>query len=366
MPDQSAFTSAYKTMLGIPGDKLPETGPPDHYELLRLPRFEDDAAKIDAHYKKLNTHVRSYASGDLGEASQKVLNDLAKAMLCLTDPERKRSYDESLGREFAEEPDEFGRRPYDAILTEDAGVSRDQMKEAQKFADVRGLSLRDAAVQMKLVNPEQAARALAKHLQRPYVDLEQMPPEDVALDAVPRMTVKKHTILPLFEDEGRLVVACADEPSQDLEEELQFRFSMPMSPVITTPRSIQQAIATHYPPGTREEAVVPASVAAAAATADPKAKKKGKAEKTAAGESPKKKGGPKQRFSSLPEEEQKRRKSVGAVIMMQSFVIPMLVPFLLNTAGLIRPVPPSTSLMFAVPCLAAAAAYVTQVYWKWA
>ena len=84
----------YKSWLGIPDGPRP----PGHYELLRLVEFEDDPEKIRANYKKLNAHVRKYASGQYSVRSQELLNELAKAMLCLTDPERKREYDESRGR----------------------------------------------------------------------------------------------------------------------------------------------------------------------------------------------------------------------------------------------------------------------------
>ena len=349
----------YQSMLGIPAEKLPESGPPDHYELLRLPRFEDDGAKIDAHYKKLNAHVRTYASGDLGTASQQVMNELAKAMLCLTDPERKRDYDESMGREFAEVADEYGRRPLDAILIEEGVASRDQMKEAEAFADARGLSLRDAVVQMKLTDAEKATRALAQHLRRPFVDLKAMPPEDAALDAVPRLTVKKHTILPLFEDNGSLIVACANEPRPELIEELEFRVGLPINPVLTTPRSIQQAIAQHYAPGVREEAV-PLS------GAQPVEAKKGKKDKKSKESKASGPSGERRRFSSLSDEEQAEKKKLGYIILLQAFSLPIVLPILLNMAGLIRPFPFTYSVMISVALLAAAAGYVTQVMWKWA
>ena len=351
--------NAYTDWLGIPADKLPETGAPDHYELLRLPRFEDDEAKINAHYKKLNGHVRTYASGDYGERSQELLNEIAKAMLCLTDPERKRDYDESLGREFAEEPDAYGRRPLDVVLVEEGIASRDQVKEAQQFADARGLSLRDAIVQMKLANPEQAARALAKHLQRPFVDLSAMPPEDTALDAVPRNTVKKHTILPLFEDNGHLLVACAADPSYELQEELQFRFGLPMSPVITTPRAIQQAIAVHYPPGVREEAVTPASAAAAVDTGTAKGKRPKK-------EKSKGEAKVRQKFSTLDDSEQKQRKQIGMIAMLWSLLVPIFVLFFLTTFGLMRNVPATTYYLVSIPFVLVTVWYVTQRYWKYA
>jgi len=72
----------YKEWLGIPAD----VRPPDHYTLLRLVMFEDDAEKVRANYRKLNAHVRKYATGQYLLRSQELLNELAKAMLCLTDP----------------------------------------------------------------------------------------------------------------------------------------------------------------------------------------------------------------------------------------------------------------------------------------
>ena len=85
----------YKEWLGIPAD----VRPPDHYTLLRLVMFEDDAEKVRANYRKLNAHVRKYATGQYLLRSQELLNELAKAMLCLTDPDGKVEYDRSLGRE---------------------------------------------------------------------------------------------------------------------------------------------------------------------------------------------------------------------------------------------------------------------------
>ena len=49
----------YKDWLGIPDGPRP----PDHYELLRLIRFEDATDKVRNNYKKLNAHVRKYATG---------------------------------------------------------------------------------------------------------------------------------------------------------------------------------------------------------------------------------------------------------------------------------------------------------------
>ena len=238
----------YKDWLGIPEGERP----PDNYTLLRLVMFEDDTEKIRNNYRKLNAHVRKYATGQYLVRSQELLNELAKAMLCLTDPDGKLEYDESLGRPRSQEDDEEPKTTLQYLANKGL-IKRAQISEIEHFAEARGNSHRDAVVQMKHVQPEEAARGLAAELRLPYIDLEDMLPEDNVLDQVPRRTVKKFACLPLFEDRGRLMVACSDEPSMALEDEIRIRFGMPMRAVLAVPRSINQAIAKYYAPGQREE-----------------------------------------------------------------------------------------------------------------
>ena len=245
----------YKEWLGIPEAERP----PTQYALLRLVQFEDNEEKIRAHYKKLNEHVRKYASGQFSVRSQELLNELAKAMLCLTDPDRKREYDESLGREFADEEDTAGRRNVAQYLAKKKLIDRAQVKEVANFAEARGLTQRDAVVQMKLADASVATKAYAQELGMSFVDLNDMLPDDNILDQVPRSLVKRHSILPLFKDENVLLVACADEPDPELEDEIRLRFGIPMRPVLAVPLTINQAISKYYAPGMRDEATAPAS-----------------------------------------------------------------------------------------------------------
>lgn len=245
-----AEIDVYKEWLGIPEG----VRPPDYYTLLRVVQFEDDVDKIRNNYRKLNAHVRKYATGQYLLRSQELLNELAKAMLCLTDPDGKAEYDASLGRApVAEDADE--PRTTLQYLVAKGLIKRGQVTEIEHFANARGLSHRDAVIQMKLVEPPDATRALAVELRLPYVDLDDMLPEDSVLDRVPRRTVKKYSCLPLFEDRGRLLVACVDEPSVQLEDEIRMRFGIPMRAVLAVPRSVNQAIARYYAPGVRDEAV---------------------------------------------------------------------------------------------------------------
>ncbi|HSG72780.1 MAG TPA: hypothetical protein VLA12_20365 [Planctomycetaceae bacterium] len=274
--------NVYKEWLGIPEDQCP----PDHYTLLRLVKFEDDPEKIQANYRKLNAHVRKYATGQHAKESQKLLNEIAQAMLCLKEAGSKRAYDQSLGREFEDEDDLLGRKSLSQTLIDEGHVSSDQMSEAENFADARGLSLRDAVVQMKLVDAETATRAYAAELGVEYVDLNETLPDDSVLDMVPRNLVKINTFIPLYIDDDQLVIAAADEPAQDLVDELRLRFGIPLRYCLATPLNVNQGISKYYAPGMRETAVDPPSRGGEPA-AEPKQKKKAEAKsKTGPAEKP--------------------------------------------------------------------------------
>lgn len=289
----------YKEWLGIPEGPRP----PDHYALLRLVQFEDDAEKIRKNYKKLNAHVRKYATGQYSEQSQTLLNELAKAMLCLTDSEAKKDYDRSQGRVIDDRDETTGRRPLTAFLQDEGTLSPSQAKEAVSHAERTGLSLRDAVVQLKYVDSEQATRAYANELGLSYVDLGDMIPDEAALDTLPKAVVRRFTCLPLFVDHERALVACSVEPSDELEEEVRLRFGVPMRGVLATPSAIKENIDRYYATGMRKEKAPPPKKSSLGmkvtdkATAAPKAK------------------------VEYSEAEAEERKKLGIVLSCMTFVI---------------------------------------------
>ena len=289
----------YKEWLGIPAG----TRPPDHYTLLRLVQFEDDIEKIRTNYRKLNAHVRKYSTGQYLIRSQELLNEMAKAMLCLTDPDGKREYDESLGREPSATNDDEPKTVMEYLVSKNF-VKRSQVSEIERFAEARGLNHRDAVIQMKLVEPVEATRALAIELRLPFVDLEDMLPEDSVLDMIPRRVVKKHSCLPLFEDRGRMLVACIDEPSPALEDEIRMRCGHPMRAVLAVPRAVNQAIAKYYAPGMRDEAT---------AAEEPEEKSSSKSDKPTKTKAEKPKGKSQSKSAPLSDDERKQRMQLSLI-----------------------------------------------------
>ncbi|MDY0170211.1 MAG: right-handed parallel beta-helix repeat-containing protein [Thermoguttaceae bacterium] len=84
----------YHRWLAIP----PEEQPPNHYRLLGLPLFENDADVIESAADRQMAHLRTFQAGPNGDLSQKVLNEVAAAKICLLDSPRKTAYDEGLRR----------------------------------------------------------------------------------------------------------------------------------------------------------------------------------------------------------------------------------------------------------------------------
>jgi hypothetical protein len=318
----------YKEWLGIPEGPRP----PDHYALLRLKQFDDEVDRIRANYKKLNGHVRRYATGQYLDESQALLNELAKAMLCLTDHDRKREYDESLGREFSAE--EAGPKTMDQVLVSQKHVTRDQAREAVEYAERSGLELRDAFVQLKMVPSDVATQALAQELGLSYVDLSDLTPDEGVLDQVPRKVVRQYSVLPLFLDEGTLLVACVHQIDHVVEDELRLRFDgAAIRTVLVAKTALDEAIAKFYAPGVRAEPgakTTAKSASAAEKEGDSRTKSK---EKPTAPESPAKKAAPK-RLEPKSEEQIRQNQQIFIIVVCWSIVAAYLLDNFVVTPGI--------------------------------
>jgi len=241
--------------------------PLDYYQLLRLKMFEDDTAKIRDHYRKMNAHVRKYATGDYAEQSQELLNELARAMLCLTDAQRKREYDVTLGRK---EGGVGRRRTLEEILLANKVIDQDQLEQARRFADQVGMDVRDAILQRKLATPDVVMLAYAESQGLPYVELEDVGVDEALVPLIPPTTARQHSCVPIMADAGQVLMASPNPLVPDVEDDLRLRLGMPVRSVLCTPVSVNQAITKHYP---RD---MPAP---AAPTKKPAAKKKRKKRK---------------------------------------------------------------------------------------
>lgn len=82
----------YHKWLGIP----PKDQPPNHYRLLGVDRLESDLDVIENAADQRMRHVRSFQNGPHQSISQKLLNEISAAKICLLNPDQKSAYDAKL------------------------------------------------------------------------------------------------------------------------------------------------------------------------------------------------------------------------------------------------------------------------------
>lgn len=230
----------YRDWLGI----SEATRPLNYYQLLRLKLFEDDPALVRAHYRKMNAHVRKFAVGEFQQQSQDLLNELAKAMLCLTDAQRKGEYDASLGREDKG----AGRRwTVEELLIRRKVIDTEKLEKARRFSQTTGLDVHEAVIQQKLASPDVVMQVYAESLGLSYVDLAETDIDPELLAKVPAVIARQNSCVPVMVDDGQLLMASPQPMAPAVEDHLRLLFNQSVRSVLCTPAGVNGVINQYYP-----------------------------------------------------------------------------------------------------------------------
>lgn len=244
------------------------TRPLNHYQLLRLKQFEDDTAKVREHYRAMNAHVRKFAAGEYAKESQDLLNELAKAMLCLTDSRRKGEYDAAMGRKTG---GPTKARTFEQILLASKVIDQAALDKARNFAKAINVEVRDALVQQKLAKADAVLPAYVESIGLPYLDLSDIPLDQSLIARVPPLIARQHSCIPVLIDNKQLLMASPTPIDPNVEEELRLRFGMPVRTVLCTPSNINDVIAKYVPRDGSAPEPMPAATPAQAASGQPAA-----------------------------------------------------------------------------------------------
>ena len=109
----------YYEWLGIP----PKDQPPNHYRLLGVELFEQNRNVLDAAANRQMGFVKEYQAGEDSDLSQKLLNELAAARLCLLTPDNKAVYDAQLRSEMESRAAAATPAPDDRLQPVDGAAS---------------------------------------------------------------------------------------------------------------------------------------------------------------------------------------------------------------------------------------------------
>lgn len=225
--------------------KIEDTQRPlNHYQLLRVKKFEDDPVRVRSNYRQLNAHVRKFASGDFAQQSQELLNELARAMLVLTDAKRKGEYDASLGRV---ETKTRQLRSIEELLLMRKVLDPEKLEKARSFAQAVGLDMHDSVVQQKLASPEIVMQIYAESLGLPYLDLAETGVGVELVPKVPATLARQHACVPVMVEDGALIMASPHPLKPEVEDDLRLRVGMPVRAAICTPAGINAALDRFFP-----------------------------------------------------------------------------------------------------------------------
>lgn len=128
----------YHRWLGIP----PHEQPANHYRLLGIANFESDQYVIEeAAYRQIG-HVKRYAAGQHRDAANKILNELAKAQVILSDPAKKTKYDISIQDSVVENESSLSSNVAGPVIVDTSGGNRPgsfkTSGSSKRFAPSRG------------------------------------------------------------------------------------------------------------------------------------------------------------------------------------------------------------------------------------
>lgn len=252
--------------------EISETARPlNHYQLLKLKLFEDDANAVRGSYRKLNAHVRKYAAGEFGPQSQALLNELCQAMLCLTDAVRKAEYDASLGRAAA--PASGKAKSFEELLVARKVLTSEQLDKARRFSRTIGVEVRDAIFQQRLAPADQVMQVYADSIGLPFINLEDVEIDESLTPKMPAVTARQQSCVPLMAVDGRVLVMAPHLLPPEIEDLLRLQLGAPVRLVLCTPADVNQVIAKHFPKeaAAAQMAAGPAKRATAAPKADEKA-----------------------------------------------------------------------------------------------
>jgi type IV pilus assembly protein PilB len=139
------------------------------------------------------------------------------------------------------------RKKIGECLIQSGLITEDDLNSALAEHRVTGERLGVVLIRMNLATEKQIAKALAFQLGFPYINLNENPPDHVAVILIPKEVALRRVCVAVSLEKNLLTVAMADPLLFSLVQDLEFQTGYRIKQVVSTRGDIVDAIETGYP-----------------------------------------------------------------------------------------------------------------------
>ena len=126
------------------------------------------------------------------------------------------------------------RKRLGELLSQWGVVSPAAIQEALEHAQKEGLRLGEALIALSLAGEEDVTKALASQFDMEYIDLEKNTVNPTETDIIPIDLIRKHLVVPIGRDDGRVKVIIADPLDLETLDMLRFRLNCEVEPCLAS------------------------------------------------------------------------------------------------------------------------------------
>ncbi|MFP4106413.1 MAG: GspE/PulE family protein [Phycisphaerae bacterium] len=134
------------------------------------------------------------------------------------------------------------RRKLGEILVNWGVLTPAAAQEAHEYARDEGVKIGDAMVSMGLADEEDVTKALATQYDMEYIDLDQNVVVPTDTEILPTDLIRKHLVLPLSREDGRLKVIITDPLDLETLDMLRFRLNCELEPCLASKAKMRNFI----------------------------------------------------------------------------------------------------------------------------
>jgi type IV pilus assembly protein PilB len=132
-----------------------------------------------------------------------------------------------------------GGKAWDILISE-GKLTEGQLQKALETQKGSPMELGKALVSLGFISEADLAQAHAQRLNLNYVELTEADVDREAIELIPEKLLRRHNALPLYRENGRLIVAMSDPTNIYALEDLRMLSSHQIAPVVATEESLQR------------------------------------------------------------------------------------------------------------------------------